>query len=70
MLIDNIPIYLKTSPKEAKLLRPFLRVWEEHDIVTCYIHEIPVRVYVGVLFTVPKDKTEVCPIIDFSELIT
>ena len=56
--------------KQTPLLNPFLGIWEEHDIVTCDIHEIPDRVHVSRLFIVPKDKKDVRPILDLSEMNT
>ena len=42
--------------------------WKGDDIATCDIHEIPDAVHVSRLFTVPKDKLNVRPIFDLSEL--
>ena len=43
-------------------------IWKRDDIATCDIHEIPDAVHVSRLFTVPKDKSDVRPIIDLSEM--
>ena len=68
LFLKNIPNYLKTAESQFPLLEPFLVTWEEHDIATCDIHEIPDQVFVSRLFTVPKDKIEVRPVIDLSEM--
>ena len=68
--ILDIPSYLKTPDKNIPLLDPFLEVWERDGIATRVIHEIPDAVYVSRLFTVPKDVTDVRPIIDLSTMNT
>ena len=66
----RIPGSVKTSDSQVEKLRPFLKIWKEQDIATCVIHEIPDQVFVSRLFTVPKDKTDVRPIIDLSVMNT
>ena len=66
----RVPRSLMTSESQIAKLTPFLEIWKEQDIATCVIHEIPDRVFVSRLFTVPKDKTDVRPIIDLSEMNT
>ena len=59
---------LKDLGEKQNPLKPFLVRWKGDDIATCDIHEIPDAVHVSRLFTVPKDKLNVRPIFDLSEL--
>ena len=38
---EMIPSHVKTSQNQIPLLKPFLVEWNENDIATCDIHEIP-----------------------------
>ena len=63
-----VPKKLQSSPRQLKELTPILREWLLRDTVTVNYGEIPSKVHVSRLFTVPKDETDIRPIIDLSFL--